>query len=74
MFTGETMTFAQSLITSGLGLATVFTCLVALSLAIMIFAKIFEVAGSGKKPAALPPLLPRPRPLRPRWMKRALQP
>lgn len=54
MYTSDSMTFLQTLTTSGLGLATVFTCLIALSLAILIFSKIFQAGSKSrtKIPAA----------------------
>lgn len=57
VFTAQTMTLGESLIISLLGLATVFTCLIVLSLAIMLFSRVFALAEGGKKapaPAAAP--------------------
>ena len=51
MFTAQTMTLGESLIISALGIATVFVCLIVLSLAIMTFSKLFSAVGNEKKPA-----------------------
>ena len=54
VFTAETMTLGESLIISMLGVATVFTCLIVLSLAIMLFSRIFSLAEGGSKKAPAP--------------------
>ncbi len=58
MFTAETMTLGESLIISMLGIATVFTCLIVLSLAIMLFSRIFSLAEGGSKKAPAPAAAP----------------
>ena len=52
MFTAETMTLGESLIISALGIATVFTCLIVLSLVIMLFSRILSAGGEKKATAA----------------------
>lgn len=48
MYQGATMSFGDSLMISTMGLATVFICLIALCLAIMLFSKIFSTVGREK--------------------------
>lgn len=45
MYQGTTLGVGDSLLISAMGIATVFICLLALCLAIMLFSKIFSIAG-----------------------------
>lgn len=54
MYTSDSMTFLQTLICSGLGFCTVFLCLIALSVAILIFSAIFRAGSKGRNKQAKP--------------------
>lgn len=53
MWTQNSMDFLQSLTVSAMGLSVVFVTLIVLSLALLIFSKIFAI-GSGKKQTPVP--------------------
>lgn len=56
MYTSATMSFGDSALVSLMGLTTVFLCLIALALAVMIFSKIFSsIASRESRPTAPTP-------------------